>query len=173
MQVVVGRIGRAHGVRGDVTVELRTDEPDVRFATGAELRTDPAEVGPLTVVSLRDHSGRTLVHFEQVNDRTGAERLRGVQLLVDVDPQERPADPDEFYDRQLVGLAVIDRRHGLVGKLSEVIHVPGHELLAVDRPEGGQQVLIPFVSAMVTSVDLADRQVHVDLPAGLLELGDE
>lgn len=173
MQVVVGRIGRAHGVHGDVSVEVRTDEPELRFAPGAVLTTDSSGHEALTVTGVRQHSGRTLVHFEQVNDRTAAEQLRGVRLMVEVDPDLRPDDPDEYYDRQLVGLAVLDSRHGLIGHVAEVVHLPGQELLAVDRAAPARQVLVPFVSAIVTGVDLAAAQLTVDLPPGLLELADE
>src|SRR3954454_20469205 len=83
--LVVGRIGRAHGIRGDVTVEMRTDAPELRFAAGAVLRTDPESAGPLTVENSRMHSGRLLVKFEGVSDRTGAEALRGVLMVIDAD----------------------------------------------------------------------------------------
>lgn len=172
MQVVVGRIGRAHGTRGDVAVEVRTDEPEVRFAPGSILQTDPPRLDSLVVASTRDHSGRTLIHFEDIDSRTSAEELRGVLLLSEVDPDVRPDDPDEFYDRQLVGLSVLDKVRGPLGTVAEVVHLPGQELLAVDRPKG-RQVLVPFVASIVTEVDLEAGQVSVQLPDGLLELADE
>jgi 16S rRNA processing protein RimM len=172
MQVVVGRIGRAHGIRGDVAVEVRTDERERRFVAGATLLTDPSGAGPLVLQSARMHSGRLLAHFEQVDDRTSAEQLRGVILLVDADPDETPIDPDEFYDREVVGLQVVDERRGLIGEVAEVIHLPGQELLAV-RSDLGATVLIPFVAAIVKAVDVTSGRVEVDLPDGLLELADE
>ena len=86
MQVVVGRIGRPHGVRGDVNVESRTDEPDRRFAAGTVLATDHSTCTRLTVETSRWHSGRLLLHFEGIDDRTAVEALRGVLLSTDVDP---------------------------------------------------------------------------------------
>lgn len=85
MQLVVGRIGRAHGIRGDVLVEVRTDEPDDRFAVGSVLVTDPADAGPLTVDDARWHSGKLVVRFADVHDRNRAEELRGLLLVVDSD----------------------------------------------------------------------------------------
>ncbi|MEO8330149.1 MAG: ribosome maturation factor RimM [Candidatus Nanopelagicales bacterium] len=171
MQVVVGRIGRAHGIKGDVIVELRTDEPDVRFAPGNVLVTEPTSAGPLAVENARVHSGRFLVHFDSVNDRTSAEQLRGVTLYADVDPSDRPDDPDEFYDHQIVGLQVVDTQRGAIGVVSEISHGPAQDLLTVTTSKG-QTVLVPFVSALVTDVDLDNDRLVVALPDGLIELGD-
>lgn len=172
MRVVVGRVGRAHGLRGEVTVEPRTDEPDVHFAAGSVLHTDPAAAGPLTVAAVRWHAGRPLLTFAGVGDRTAAEGLRGVLLEAERDPAERPDDPDEFYDHQLVGLSV----HALpdrarVGEVTEVVHLPAQDLLAV-RLDGGGEALVPFVSAIVPEVDLAARTLLVDPPGGLLSPAD-
>lgn len=172
MHVVVGRIGRAHGIRGDVAVEVRTDEPERRFVSGATLLTDPSGAGPLVLQSARMHSGRLLAHFEKVDDRTSAEKLCGVILLVNADPDETPQDPEEFYDREVIGLQVVDARRGLIGEVAEVIHLPAQELLAVRRVVGAT-VLIPFVAAIVKAVDVSNGRVEVDLPDGLLELADE
>jgi len=171
MQVVVGRIGRAHGVKGDVVVDLRTDEPERRFLPGVSLITDPVSVGPMVVDNARFHSGRFLVHFAQIDDRTGAEQLRGVTLLADVDPSDRPEDPDEFYDRQIVGLLVVDANRGPIGRVAEVLHGPGQDLLSVTN-ETGPPVLVPFVAALVAKVDLDAGQLVVNLPDGLIELGE-
>lgn len=172
MQVAVGRIGRAHGLRGEVAVDPRTDAPEVRFASGASLTTEPAAAGPLTVSATRWHSGRLLVHFAGVPDRTAAEGLRGVRLYAEVDQAERPDDPDEFYDHQLVGLAVVTVDGVLVGELAEVLHLPGHDVLSVRAPEG-REVLVPFVSKIVPEVDLPARRIVVDPPAGLLDPPDK
>ena len=109
MEVVVAPHRPSARHHGDVTVEVRTDDPEGRFAPGMTVRTDPAAAGPLTIADGRVHSGRLLLHFAGYDDRGGAEGLRGVLLVADVDPAERPEDPDEFYDHQLVGLAVRDR----------------------------------------------------------------
>ena len=118
MLLVVGRVGRAHGVKGEVTVEVRTDEPETRLAPGSVLLTDPPERGPLTVRTAHVHSGRLLVRFDGVDDRTAAEALRGTLLLVDVDPAAPPDEDDAWYDHQLVGLAVVDTGGAAVGEVA-------------------------------------------------------
>ncbi len=168
MLVVVGRVGRAHGVRGDVVVEVRTDEPESRLAPGAVLLTDPPDAGPLTVAQGRVHSGRLLLHFDGVDDRTAAEALHHTLLLADVDPAERPPDDDEFYDHQLVGLDVVTVHGDSVGEVAEVLHLPGHDVLSVRRP-GRTEVLVTFVAAIVPTVDLAANRLVVDPPPGLLD----
>ena len=172
MDVVVGRVGRPHGLRGEVSVEVRTDDPEGRLAPGATLRTDPAAAGPLTISGGRVHSGRLLLHFAGHDDRTAAERLRGVLLVADVDPDERPEDPDEFFDHQLVGLPVRTVGGAPVGELAEVLHLPGQAVLAVRTPEG-REVLVPFVSEIVPTVDVDARVVEIDPPPGLLDDGGE
>lgn len=167
MQLVVARIGRAHGIRGEVSVELRTDEPEQRLAPGAVLATEPPETGPLTVVSGRVHSGRLLLRFDGIVDRAAAEALRNTLLLAEVDPDERPEDPEEFYDHQLVGLRVVTTDGAAVGQVGEVAHPPGQDLLVVARPEGGE-ALVPFVSELVPEVDLAAGRIVIDPPPGLL-----
>jgi 16S rRNA processing protein RimM len=172
VEVVVGRIGRPHGIRGEVSVDVRTDEPERRLAPGATVRTDPAAAGPLTIATGRVHSGRLLLSFESHRDRGAAERLRGVLLVADVDPAERPEDPDEFYDHQLVGLAVRSVAGDSVGTLAEVLHLPGQDVLAVTRPDG-TEVLVPFVREIVPEVDLDAGAVVVDPPPGLLSPVEE
>lgn len=171
MEVVVGRIGRPHGVRGDVNVESRTDDPDRRFAPGTALVTDRADRQVLVVDGYRWHSGRLLLHFEGVTDRTAVESFRGVLLSTDVDPDETPGDPDEYYDHQLVGLAVVDSHGVAVGTVREVVH-GAQDLLVVTRPGAGD-AMVPFVRALVPEVDLAGGRLVVDLPDGLLDLSVE
>lgn len=168
MIVTVGRIGRAHGIRGEVSVEVRTDTPDDRFYDGAVLATDPVRRGPLTVVTARWHSGRLLVAFDGVSDRTVAEGLRGTLLLAEVADGESTGDPDEFFDHQLVGLDVVGVDGAALGVVREVIHAPGQDLLSVDRPDG-TEALIPFVMEIVPEVDVAGSRVVVDPPPGLFE----
>lgn len=168
MQLLVGRIGRAHGVRGEVTVEVRTDDPDRRFAEGAVLATDPPARGPLTVVSARWHSGRLLVRFTGVDDRTQAETLRSTMLVVDVDESDRFADPDEYYDHQLIGLNAVTTDGEAVGRVTDVLHLPAQDVLAIERPDG-VEVLVPFVSELVPNVDLDARMVAVVARPGLLD----
>ena len=167
-RVVVGRIGRAHGIHGLVSVDVRTDEPERRLAPGAVLMTDPEARGPLTVVEGRVHSGRLLLQFEGVEDRTQAEALRGTDLVVDVDPSELPEDDDEWYDHQVVGLAAVGTDGTAYGSVTEVVHLPMQDLLAV-RTESGLEVLVPFVAAFVPQVDVAGGRVVLDPPGGLFE----
>ncbi|MCF6523282.1 ribosome maturation factor RimM [Streptomyces sp. JJ36] len=168
MQLVVARIGRAHGIKGEVTVEVRTDEPESRLAPGAVLATDPAAAGPLTIESGRVHSGRLLLRFAGVADRTAAEALRNTLLIAEVDPEERPEDPEEFYDHQLVDLEVVTRGGRALGRVAEVAHTPGQDLLIVRRPEGGE-TLVPFVAEIVPEIDLEGQRAVVDPPPGLIE----
>ncbi|MEU4514159.1 ribosome maturation factor RimM [Nonomuraea wenchangensis] len=166
MQLVVGRIGRPHGVRGEVTVEVRTDEPERRFAVGASIATDPAGSGPLVVAGRRWHKGILLVMFEGVTDRDVAEDLRGTMLVIDSADVEPTGDPDEFHDHQLIGLAVETVAGEPVGEVEDVLH-HGQDLLVVRR-EGREEALIPFVKALVPEVDLAGGRLVVDPPEGLL-----
>jgi 16S rRNA processing protein RimM len=168
MQVAVGQVARAYGIRGEVIVAVRTDEPGVRFAPGARLAAEPAERGPLTVRASRWHSGRLVVAFEGVGDRTAAEGLRGTLLMLDTDDLPSPAGPDEFYDHQLIGLGVVTAAGQPVGVVADVLHY-GQDLLVV-RQEGaaGGEVLVPFVGAIVPDVDLAGGRLVIDPPPGLL-----
>lgn len=169
MQLVVGRIGRAHGVRGEVAVDVRTDDPDRRFAAGSVLDTDPAEGGPLTVAGARAHSGRLLVSFVGVNDRTGAEALRGLLLVADSVTSPAVAEPDEYWDHQLVGLVALTVAGEPLGPVEEVLHPPGGDLLVVRRADAGE-LLVPFVREIVPEVDLDGGRLVVDPPPGLLDL---
>ncbi|MEY9873799.1 16S rRNA processing protein RimM [Streptacidiphilus sp. MAP12-33] len=171
MQLIVGRIGRAHGIKGDVTVEVRTDEPELRLGPGAVLMTDPSSAGPLTVASGKVHSGRLLLRFEGVHDRNGAEALRGTMLIAEIDPEDTPEDPDEYYDHQLVGLDVVLTDGTLVGELTEVLHLPYQDLLTVLRPDG-TEVLVPFVSEFVPEIDLEAQRAVITPPPGLIDAAE-
>jgi 16S rRNA processing protein RimM len=168
---VVGRILRPHGIRGEVSVEVRTDDPAVRFAVGSVLGTDPPAAGPLAVASSRWHAGRLLVAFSGVADRTAAESLRGLWLTVDAAQIPMPEDPDEFHDHQLVGLAVVTVSGDAVGTVADVLH-HGQSLLVVEpvAAAGRSEVLVPFVAAIAVEVDLPGRRLVIDPPPGLLDL---
>lgn len=168
MEVVVGRVARTHGIRGEVAVELRTDEPDRRFAPGTVLQVGELGVRRLTVRTARAQGTRLLVSFTGIDDRGAAEELRGALLSVDVEEGDRPTDPEEFYDRQLVGLPALTTDGVAVGVVSEVMHLPAQDLLVL-RDSAGAEVLVPFVAELVPDVDLdAGRIVIADRP-GLLE----
>jgi 16S rRNA processing protein RimM len=169
--LVVGRIGRAHGIRGDVTVEVRTDAPELRFAPGAVLRTEPEAAGPLTVESARMHSGRLLIHFEGIPDRTAAEGLRDVLLVIDADDSGPAGEPDDdvWWDHELLDLEARTSGGELLGVVADMLHTPAGELLAIRRPDGAE-LLVPFVSEFVPVVDVPGGRIVVDPPAGLLEL---
>lgn len=173
-EVVVGRVGRPHGVKGEVSVEPRTDEPARRFAAGTRLRTERPGGGPspahhaLTVEASRWHQDRLLVRFREISDRTAAEAARGLVLHLAVTAEERPEDPEEYYDHQLRGLAVLTTDGASAGVVADVLHSGAQDLLVVRRP-GREDALVPFVSALVPEVDLrAGRLVVADRP-GLLE----
>ena len=165
MQLVIGRIGRAHGVRGDLFVEPMTDEPDHRYADGTVLMTSNDTT--LTVATSKWHSGRFVVHFAGFDDRNAAETLRGLTLSIEVDPSQSPQDPDEYYDHQLVGLNVVLADGTHVGTIGEVIHLPSQDLLTVLR-DGESEALVPFVTEFVPDINLATKTVVITPPPGLL-----
>ena len=170
MDLVVGRVVKAHGVTGEVVVDVRTDDPETRFAPGTSLRAR-AKGGAerqLTVVSARPHGGRLLVRLDGVADRDGADALRGALFLVDSEDLPPIEDPDEFYDHQLEGLRVRTTAGDEVGTVAEVLHTAAGELLSVRTED--REVLVPFVGAIVASVSLADQVIEIDPPEGLLEL---
>lgn len=168
MQLVVARIGRAHGIKGEVTVEVRTDEPELRLGPGAVLATDPASVGPLTVETGRVHSGRLLLRFAGVKDRTAAETLRNTLLIAEVDPEATPEDPEEFYDHQLMDLDVVLADGTGIGRITEITHLPSQDLFIVKRPDGSE-VMIPFVEEIVTEIDLEEQRAVITPPPGLID----
>ncbi len=170
MDLVVGRIGHAHGVKGEVSVEVRTDDPDRRFVAGSVLNTDPAERGPLTVVTTRPHHGRLLVAFDDVGDRNAAEALRGTLLVVD-SATAGETDDGEWWDHDLVGLAAMTTEGRVLGTVADVVHVPGAPLLSIVS-EDAREVLVPFVAEFVPEVDVAHGRLVVAPPPGLLELAE-
>jgi 16S rRNA processing protein RimM len=168
VRITVGRIARAHGLRGDVVVDVRTDDPDLRFALGTTFATPR---GDLVVDASRWHGSGLLVRFEHVRDRESAERLRGLELALDVPSDERPDDPDEYYDHQLRGLSAYTVDGTLVGEVLDVLHLPTQDTLVLDL--AGREALVPFVAEIVPEVDLAGgRLVIADVP-GLLDPAPE
>ena len=178
IELVVGRIGKPHGIRGELTVDVRTDEPDRRFAPGSVLRahapSGSAFSAPtLTVAGSRWHQTTLLVTFDQIRDRNGAEAARGTLLHATVDAAETPEDPDEFYDHQLVGLAAYDVSGAALGEVTGLVHGGAQDLLTVRTPDG-RDTLVPFVKALVPEVDVAGgRVVIADRPGLVTPLEDD
>jgi 16S rRNA processing protein RimM len=168
MQIIVGRIGRPHGVRGEVVVGVRTDDPEARFAVGTRLETGSARVGPLTVAAARWQSGELIVRFKGIADRTAAGELTGTWLNVDSATLESLDDPDEFRDHELIDLTVRTVGGEVVGVVTDVLH-HGQDLLAITPASGAGEILVPFVGAIVTAVDVRGGVVVIDPPPGLLE----
>ncbi len=173
MRVIVGRIGRPHGIRGEVVIGVRTDEPDLRFAVGATLdateRADEPAGAQLTVAAVRWHSGQLLVAFAGVTDRTAAAELTGRWLSVDSSQLPEIGDPDEFRDHELIGLSVRTCTGDPVGVVADVLHY-GQDLLVVRRTDGQEgESLVPFVKAIVPEVDVQGGVVVIDPPPGLLD----
>jgi 16S rRNA processing protein RimM len=166
VQLVVARIGRAHGVLGEATIEVRTDQPEDRFFIGSVLATEPTTFGPLTITSVRDHNGTLLLGFKGVNDRNQVEELRDVLLLAEVDI-EADSTEDDFHVQQLLQCQVSTQDGLEIGLVTDVINLPGQDVLAVDY--NGREVLIPFVKAIVPIVDVKNRKITVLPPAGLLD----
>jgi 16S rRNA processing protein RimM len=169
MLLTVGAIVRPHGIHGEVSVYVRTDEPDARFRPGAVLVTEPASAGPLTIETVRPHQGRLIITFAGVADRNAADALRGVELCVDSADLGDLADPDEFHDHQLVGLAAQTADGETVGEVIRVEHAPASDMLVLRLPTG-KQALVPFVKAIVPEVDLPGRRVVLTPPDGLFDL---
>ncbi|HEX3198456.1 MAG TPA: ribosome maturation factor RimM [Propionibacteriaceae bacterium] len=169
MDAIVGVIGRPHGVHGEVAVQLRTDEPERRFAPGEVLR-EEGGTRLFTVRSVRDHSGRLLVRFAELVDRAGAEAARGTLLIADVEPGEQPTEPGEFYDRQLIGLRATTPDGAEIGTVGSVLHLPAQDVLEIDTAAGRR--LVPFVAALVPDVDLEVGRLTVVDVEGLLDDGD-
>jgi 16S rRNA processing protein RimM len=176
MRVIVGRVGRPHGIRGEVVIGVRTDEPDLRFAVGATMDAGPSPDGdalpgrpPLRVAAARWQSGLLLVAFAGITDRTAAAELTGSWLSVDSSQLPAPPGPDEFRDHELIGLSVRTSAGEAVGVVTDVLHY-GQDLLVVRRSaEGGEEYLVPFVKAIVPEVDVAAGVLVIDPPPGLLD----
>jgi 16S rRNA processing protein RimM len=172
LELTVGRVVKAHGIGGEVVVEIRTDDPAARFAPGNTLRAKRSRGGgeevSYVVADAREHGARLLVRLAGVADRVAADALRGSLFVVDSDDLPPIDEPDTYYDHQLEGLRVRTTTGQDVGVVAEVLHTAGGELLAVRRDSG--ELLVPFVSAIVMSVSLQDRLVEIDPPEGLLDL---
>jgi 16S rRNA processing protein RimM len=171
VRVIVGRIGRPHGIRGEVVIGVRTDEPELRFMVGSTVDVGPTpddiSSGQLTVASARWHSGQLLVAFVGITDRTAASELTGSWLSVDSSQLPPAPDPDEFRDHELIGLSVRTSAGQAVGVVTDVLHY-GQDLLVVRRADH-EETLVPFVKTIVPEVDVAAGVLVIDPPRGLLD----
>lgn len=170
MQLQVARIGKPHGIRGEVTVQVLTDAPADRFVPGTEFMVEPASVGPLTVVSARWNKDILLLAFEEIETRNDAETLRGAKLFIET--EELDEDDDEgWYEHELVGL---EARVGsqVVGKIAALHTMPVQDLLVVEAPDG-KEILIPFVEQIVPEVNVAGGFVLLTPPDGLFEINTD
>lgn len=175
MELTVGRVVKAHGISGELVVEIRTDDPAARFSPGNTLRAKPSRGGAersCVIESAREHGGRLLVRLAGVTDRDAADALRGTLFVVDSEELPDIDEADTYYDHQLEGLRVHTTAGEQIGVVAEVLHTAAGELLAVRRESDDQkrEVLVPFVSAIVTAVSLDDGTVEIDPPEGLLDL---
>ena len=167
---IVARVGRAHGLRGEVSVAVRTDVPKLRFRPGAVFVTEPASAGPLTLAAARDHSGVWLLRFAGIDTREGAEGLRGTDLLLEIASSD---EPDAWYEHQLVGLRAVHVDGSALGEVIRLDAGAAQDLLVVRPRGGGHEVLVPFVSALVPQVDLPGGRVVLDPPGGLFDDGGD
>ncbi len=168
MELIVARIGRPHGLGGEVSLELRTDAPGERLVVGAVLQTNPSSAGPLTVTGTREQAGRWYAHFAEATDRTAAEDLRGVLLVIE---EEASDEEDAWYPHELVGLKAERPDGSMVGTIISLESMPAQDLLVI-REASGEECRIPFAAAFVPVVDVSGGRIVVDPPYGLLS-GEE
>ncbi|UXM90129.1 ribosome maturation factor RimM [Paenarthrobacter sp. JL.01a] len=170
MQLQVARIGKPHGIRGEVTVQVLTDAPAERFVAGTEFVVEPASAGPLTVRSARWNKDILLLGFEEIADRNAAEAIRGAKLFIETEELDDD-DEEGWYEHELVGLQA---RVGaqVVGKVAALNTMPAQDLLVIES-EDGKEILVPFVDEIVPEVNIEDGYILITPPAGLFELNDE
>jgi 16S rRNA processing protein RimM len=177
IEVLVGRIGKPHGIRGEVTVDVRTDEPERRFEPGTRVDATAPKgsayaAKALTVEKIRWHQGVLLAKFAEIADRNAAEAARGVLLHAQIDPAETPEDPEEFYDHQLIGLTAYDLDGRELGTVTKLLH-GAQDLLQIRTPDR-RDALVPFVTQLVPEVDVAGgRVVIADRPGLVTPFEDE
>jgi len=171
MQLQVARIGKPHGIRGEVTVQVLTDAPGDRFVAGTQFTVEPASAGPLTIESARWNKDILLLAFEEVETRNDAETLRGAKLFIETEELDADDDEEGWYEHELVGLEV---RVGdtVVGKVSGLHTLPVQDLLVVTDP-AGNEILVPFVEQIVPEVNVAEKFILVTPPAGLFEVNTD
>mgnify|MGYP001940665095 CR=1 FL=1 len=166
MELNIGRVVKSHGVKGEVAVEVLSDEAGEHIVVGEVITGRQAgKERELTVKTVRPHQNRLLVSFEEIPDRTAADSLRGMKFVAE--PLEREEDSDEFYDHELIGLKVL-HDGTLVGTVTGVMDTPNRKILEVDYQ--GKEVLVPFVMEFVPEIDLEEGTLEITPPDGLLDL---
>ena len=171
MQLQVARIGKPHGIRGEVTVQVLTDAPGDRFVPGTQFVVEPASAGPLTILSARWNKDILLLAFEEIETRNEAETVRGAKLFIETEELDADDDDEGWYEHELEGLEV---RVGdqVVGKVSGLRTLPVQDLLVVTATDG-KEVLIPFVEQIVPEVNVGEGYILVTPPPGLFEVNVE
>ncbi|WP_417218630.1 ribosome maturation factor RimM [Arthrobacter sp.] len=167
MRLQVARIGKPHGIRGEVTVQLMTDDPGARFEPGTVFDVEAGPLKALTVEGARWNKEILLVAFEEVADRNAAETVRGARLFIETEDLEED-DDDTWYEHELTGL-VVHVGDTVVGKVTGLRTNAAQDLLIVEDTDG-EEVLVPFVEAIVPEVDIAGGHILLTPPAGLFTL---
>src|SRR6187431_820007 len=165
MKLTVAKIGKAHGLKGEVSLDVRSDVPHARLVPGTVFETEPADAGPLPLDRVREQGGRWVAGFAEIEGRDAAENARGIELVIDGDESD---EDDAWYVHELVGLAVERPDGSAVGTVVDLLDNPAHDLLVV-KQASGFRAMIPFVEAFVPTVDVAARRIVVTPPYGLLE----
>lgn len=166
MQLVVGRIGRAHGILGEATIEVQTDDPNLRFKIGNNLTL--ADGRQLTIRSSRWHNQILLLAFDGVDDRNQIEKLRDHLIYADVEIDD--SAPGEYHFQQLIGCQVVRQNGELIGEVNEIVKLPGQDLLSISK--AGKQVLIPMVKQIIIEIDVFAKKIVVNPPEGLLDVAN-
>ena len=171
----VGRLVKAHGLKGAIKLELYTDSPTERFKPGQILELQVPETSDwfgktITVSELRFYNQAPVLFLEGIDDRSKAETLIKAILLIETEADVLPEEPEAWYDHQLVGLKALVGEE-VVGVVSRVDHLPAQDLLAIETANG--EVLVPFVKQIVPEVNLAQGQITLTPPDGLFEVNQD
>lgn len=166
MLLVIGRIGRTHGLRGEVTIESLTDKPELRFQIGKQLQTDPSDRGPLLIETSRENNGIVLLSFAGKQDRSAAESLRGTKLLAEIEITKPDRGSNEFHISQIVGMKATKLNGEVIGVVVDVLDHPAHDTLVVKTSSG--EILIPFVTKHVPTINFDTSELIIDNFEGIL-----
>lgn len=167
MKLAIARIGRPHGVKGEVTIEVLTDLPDERFFIGAVLESDSSRYPTLEICRVRIHQGIWMLTFNEITDRTMAEQVRNSRVYADVDIHEEVDDGSSFHVEELRGMTVFHHDGTLIGSVLEVQNLPGQDLLEIETSRGVR--LIPMVHQFIKEIDTEEKKITVEIPEGLVD----